>query len=92
MELLKKLSPEILVLLCSGSLIVVWILIKNFFHRVMDIVMKIHQKLDYVIIEQQSTDYALNESFKNGYSTAKEEKREELLKRYEFEHTLKMNL
>lgn len=91
-EFLHKLSPEILVFLCAALIIVVWFLAKNFFKHIMNSVHKIHQKLDYVIIEQQSTDHALNESFKNGYKKAKEEKRLELLKKYEFEHTLKVNL
>ena len=92
LEFLQKISPEILVFLCAGLIIVVWFLAKNFLQRVMNVVYKIHQKLDYVIIEQQSTDHALNESFKNGYSKAKEEKRQELIKKYEFENTLKVQL
>ena len=91
-QILQKLSPEILLLLCVGLITVVTLLLRGFFRHVMDVVHKIHQKLDYVIIEQQSTDHALNESFKNGYSQAKEGKRAELLKKYEFEHTLKVNL
>ena len=92
LEFLHKLTPEILAFLCAGLIIICWLLVRNFFRNVMNIVHKIYLKLDYVIIEQKSTDYALNESFRNGYSKAKEDKREELLKEYEFTHTLKVNL
>lgn len=91
-ESLHEISRELLAALSAALIIVVWFLLRNFLKHLMEDFQKILRKLDYVIIEQQSTDHALNESFKNGYSVSKKEKREALLKEYEFKHNIKVEL
>jgi hypothetical protein len=83
---LKQYSVEILALLCSALIGIVVIMIRNFSKNVIEKIDETHNKLDLVVIEQQSTDYALDKNFANGFSIYKAEKKEELMKDYEFKH------
>lgn len=92
LEELQKISPQLLVLLCGGLILVVWFFLKSFFKHLLKEILCIKQKIDYVIIEQQATDFALNEQFRNGFSKNQEAKREVLLREYEFKHNVKVEL
>jgi len=83
-ETLRYYSVELLSIM-TGVLIMISIwLSKKMLKVFINQLNEMNKKLYLVIIEQQSTDYALEKNFGNGYSKHKSEKKEELIKNYQF--------